>query len=468
MLFSLVKVALSLIFVTNTASTDLEQEQLIFTKSAYYDCGSWIVYKNDIQNMLFEKRMNIHRIASPFNELLYNLDSNYWRIKIPEHLFTASFIHHTRPGFIFYVIINQMVEIVDVVSEMRNGHYIKCKRVDKSTPESSNLDQNEYSYECGHELFSHKIVQMSANLAQSNNGKNKLYHNPYFGPLYWPESDYSIYPLSREKNQHYGGKKPENVYFVVISPAGKIIDVIAELKHGDFIKCAKTTKEPPDIDLDKGLRLGYSCGVLFFDINNMKRTAELAKAKSLHRRRRVYPKKYIDDSFEGYMYPLFPFGRFYGTASGPSKYFIIMDKSFNIKYAAVKSSGQIKPCVESLRGNEAAPLETDNFICGHSNMKFTIEVLLENVESACKALGTITRSYPANYDGPAFNVQGPYVTWPIRNGNSVTGPPTKFRVVMNTRCKLAGVIEKYNELFYKCRRSKDNSIPGGESEMTIT
>ncbi|POS83930.1 hypothetical protein EPUL_004894 [Erysiphe pulchra] len=373
-----------------------------------------------------------------------------------------------------------MKRIVDVVAEMKNGHYIKCKRADVSTPKTSNIGQNEHSYECGHELFSHKIVQMSADLAQSNKGRSKLYIDPLRVPLYSPELDYLIYPLSREKNQHYAGKIPENTYFVVISRASKIIDVIAELKRGDFIKCDRTTKVPPDIDLDKGFRLGYLCGVLFFDLDHMRQTAEFAKAKSVDQNRLVFPKFYIDDSSDGFIYPLFPNGRFYGTVTGPTKYYIVMDLNFKIKYAAVKKSKLLSPCKESMRGNEAASSETDNFICGHANVEFNNETLLENVEYACKALGSNSRSYPAIYDGPAFKVHGPYVTWPIRNGSNRTGrknsvptpsylpSPTKFRVVMNTKCRLAGVIALDGKNFYKCHRSSDSSIPGGESEMTIT
>ncbi|POS87123.1 hypothetical protein EPUL_002545, partial [Erysiphe pulchra] len=312
MLFSLAKVALTSIFATKAASTGLELEQSILTQQAYYDCGSWIVDESLIQNLLYANGMYIENYAVSFQELLYDLEENYWKLIIPEHLCTPKPIHHTRPGSIFYVIIDKLRQIVDVVAQMKNGHYIKCKRVDKSTPESSNLDQNEYSYECGHELFSHEIVQMSANLALAYKGKNKLYLSPYSGPLYSPELDYLMYPLSREKNLHYTGKKPESTYFVVISRAGKIIDVIAKLRRGDFIKCARTTKVPPDIDSDDDLRLGYLCGVLFFDINHLKRTANLAKVKFLKQERRIFPKIYLDDSFTGYLYPLLPNGMFYG------------------------------------------------------------------------------------------------------------------------------------------------------------
>ncbi|POS83121.1 hypothetical protein EPUL_005724 [Erysiphe pulchra] len=381
---------------------------------------------------------------------------------------------------------------------MKNGHYIKCKQVDEAEP--SNVGQNEDSYECGHEFFSHKIVQMSANLAQSNNGKNKLYHNPYYGPLFWPESVYYIYPISREKNHHYGGKKPENIYFVVINPAGQIIDVVAELRRGDFIQCARTTIAPPDIESDEDLRLGYLCGLIFFKMYHMERTADLAKVRSLHQERKVFPQKYNDHLSEGYIYPLFPNGMFYGTVSRPLKYFIVMDMNFKIKYALVKTSTQMKPCEATMRGSEDTPPETDNFFCEYSNTEFKNEVLLENVELACKALGSIYRRYPAIYNGPAFDVVGPYVTMPLKNGkgrsgrkNSLLTPPCflisyqiiifkvfltdfyvwlappKFRVVMNTECMLAGVIEKYGEkIFKKCLRSKDNSIPGDESEMAIT
>ncbi|POS82192.1 hypothetical protein EPUL_006108, partial [Erysiphe pulchra] len=206
MLFSLVKIVLLLIFVTKTASTDLRQEQSISTQLVYYDCGSRIVYESLIQNMLLANGMYLDAIALPFKELLYDLHANYWKIKIPEILSKPKPIHKIQPASNFYLIIDNTIKIIDVVAEMKNGHYIKCKRVDNSIPEPPKTGQNDYGYECGHEIFSHKIVEMSADLSQSENSKNKQYLIPYRGPLYWPESNYFIYPLSREMNPQYAGK----------------------------------------------------------------------------------------------------------------------------------------------------------------------------------------------------------------------------------------------------------------------
>ncbi|POS86758.1 hypothetical protein EPUL_001900, partial [Erysiphe pulchra] len=487
MLLSLVKVALTLIFITKTTSTGLEQKQSIRRQLAYYDCGSWIVYDSAIQKLLYGNGMDIDVVAQPFLELLYGLDEKYREIIIPENLSTARSIPRISspltltqgPGSRFYVIIDQMNQIVDVVAEMNNGHYIKCKLVDESTPEPSTISQNDYGYVCGHDFFSHDVIQMSTALAKSYTGRNKQYLQPYYGPLYWHGINYWIYPLSRDKNQHHPGKRPECTYFVVISYTGEIIDVIAELKHGDFIKCARATKVPPNIDSEEDLHRGYLCGLDFFELNHIKWTAKLAKVRSSQpSRRRNYPKRFNNDSFKGFLYPLFPNGRFHGTGLGhqlwsfdlSDAHFIVMDMNFNVKYAAVKTpKGIIMPCEESMRGVEATQLEKDNFICELTNTEFENERLIKIVEAACKALGTRSRKYPANYHGPAFDVHGPYVTVPIRFENGVMGPPTKFRVVMNTECMLAGVIAKNDEkTFYKCRRSKDNSIPGEESQMPIT
>ncbi|POS82114.1 hypothetical protein EPUL_005899, partial [Erysiphe pulchra] len=257
MLFSLVKIVLLLIFVTKTASTDLRQEQSILTQLVYYDCGSWIVYESLIQNMLLANGMYLDKIALPFKELLYDLHANYWKIKFPEGLSKPKPIHNIKPASTFYVIIDNTSKIIDVVTEMKNGHYIKCKRVDNYTLEPPDIGQNDYGYECGHEIFSHKIVQMSADLSRTENNRNKKYLFPYRGPLYWPESDYFIYPLSREMNPQYAAKNPESIYFVVLSPTGQIIDVVAELRRGDFIQCARTAKVPPNTESDEDLRLGY-------------------------------------------------------------------------------------------------------------------------------------------------------------------------------------------------------------------
>ncbi|POS86023.1 hypothetical protein EPUL_002539, partial [Erysiphe pulchra] len=357
-------------------------------------------------------------------QLLYDLELGYWKVKIPDGLSSPKSIPRASkgPGSDFHVIFDQMRQIVDVVAEMKNGHYIRCKRVDESTPEPSNIDQNDYGYECGHDLFSHEVVKRSADLALSYVGSNKLYLNLYQGPLYWPGNKYFIYPLSRDKNQHNPGKKPENTYFVVISPTREIIDVIAELVHGDFMKCVRTTKVPPNIESDDDLRLGYLCGPEFFEISHMRKTAKLAMARKLQQGKLVFPK-------------------LYGDVACPIKHFIVMDSKFNVKYAAVEiQKGKLKPCYETLRGIETAPPETDDFVCQHSNTKFKNKILLSLVDIACSALGSSTRKYPAEYNGPEFNVHGPYVTMPIRYEIGVQGPPTKFRIVMNTECMLAGVI----------------------------
>ncbi|POS83425.1 hypothetical protein EPUL_005321, partial [Erysiphe pulchra] len=423
MLFSMVKVAFKLILVAKTASMDLRRAQSTLTQPVYYDCGSCFVYEILIQEMLYAKNINIDKISRPFIELLYDLDLSYRKIKVPERLSTPKSSDGIKPGSNPFVIVNQLDQIVDFVVQMKNGHYIRCKRVDESAPESPNIGPNDYGYECGHDLFSHDIVQRSAALARTNNGENKIFLNDYQGPLYWSGLNYMIYPLSREKYQHYAGKRPENTYYVVISPTGEMIDVIAELMGGDFIKCVRTTKVPPEIEADQDLRLGYSCGVEFFEINHMKRTAELARARRMHQIKQTYPKEYVDYSFSGLMYPLLPNGRFYGTGSVPGKmkHFIIMDLNFNIKFAAVKTQMGFTPCEASLRGIEVAPPETDNFLCGPNNIEFTSKRLLELVKIACKALGSNNRRYPAIYNGPAFNVHGPYVTWPIRKGDKPTG-----------------------------------------------
>ncbi|POS82998.1 hypothetical protein EPUL_005271, partial [Erysiphe pulchra] len=328
---------------------------------------------------------------------------------------------------------------------------------------------------------------MSVDLARSNKIGNKLFHIPYRGPLYWPGINFSIYPISRDENQHHAGKNwgltvnlvPENTYFIVMSPTGEMIDVVAELMGGDFIKCAKTTKIPPDINSDKDLRFGYLCGLEFFDSYHISRTAKLAKARRSHQGRLVYPQKYVDDSFQGFMYPLFPNGRFYGLGSGLQYAYSIHPLPLTVR----TKKGIITPCEASTRGIEFTAPETDNFICGLNNEEFKNELLLELVKAACKVLGSVNRSYPAIYNGPEFDVHGPYVTWPIRYGDSITGrknsvltpsfypykAPTKFRVVMNNECMLAGVIAHLGKkTFYKCRRSKDYSIPGEESDMPIT
>ncbi|POS82065.1 hypothetical protein EPUL_005275, partial [Erysiphe pulchra] len=366
MLFSLVKVALTLILVTKTASTNSGQAQSTLTQPVYYDCGSCLVYEILIQNMLYASGIDVNEIATPFIELLYDLDLNYRKIKITERLSSPKSSDGIKPESNPYVIIDQIWRIVDVVVQMKNGHYIRCKRVDESAPESPDIGPNDYGYECGHDLFSHEIVQRSAALARTNNGENRLFRNQYQGPLYWSGLNYMTYPLSREKNQHFAGKSfyldkgltvslvPENTYYVVISPTGEMIDVIAELMGEDFIKCVRTTKVPPEIEADQDLRLGYSCGVEFFEINHMKRTARLAKVRKMHQGNQAFPKTYKDGFFIGFMYPLFPNGRFYGTGSGHQDAHPIHLMPSTVKTAL----GIITPCEASMRGIEFAPPET--------------------------------------------------------------------------------------------------------------
>ncbi|POS84658.1 hypothetical protein EPUL_004468, partial [Erysiphe pulchra] len=408
MLFSLTKVALTFIFVTKTPSLGLELEQSFLTEPAYYDCGSWIVYESRIQEMLFKMGLDIDIYAVPFIELLYDLKLDYWKVEIPKDL--------SMP---------KLLDNKNVVVEMKNGHYIKCKLIDESTLKPTNIDQNDYGYECGHELFSHEVVKMTADLAQASKGRSKVYPAPYHGPLYLPKLNYWIYPLSREMKEYQTRKMPENTYLVVISSDGNIVDMIAELMQGDFIKCVRTTKSPPDIGLDKDFRIGYSCGLEFFDINHMKRTANLAKAKNFLQRklqsRQAFPRIYKDDSFEAFIYPLLPYGRFYAAGPRPLKHFIVMNLDFSIKFAAVKTFTGLTPCEESLRGIEVVPPETDNFRCKYSKAEFKNKRLLELVRIACKNLGTRSRRFPAIYDGPEFNIPGPYVTWPIKTGNTVSG-----------------------------------------------
>ncbi|POS87842.1 hypothetical protein EPUL_001569 [Erysiphe pulchra] len=289
---------------------------------------------------------------------------------------------------------------------MADGHHIKCKRVDKSVP---HIDQSEgNNYECGHELFTHQTVKFTADQAMLRMNKNFKYPRPFQGNLYDSELGYWMIPVIR--NERIGDQlRRRSTYNVVIASTGGVVDVIAELTDGNFMKCTKTTRRPEEF-LKADLRVGYLCGTEFFDINHLKSTAKLAKAGHSSK---TYPKLYHDENYAEakWIFPLFPNGRFFAKSRMYGKYVLVMDKSFGIIFAAMHSLDTIKPCEETLRGLDTAPPELGDFICHLT--EFPNKHLIDTVEVGCKALGNLRRKFPARYEGPLFNVHGPYFTWPL-------------------------------------------------------
>ncbi|POS88427.1 hypothetical protein EPUL_000173 [Erysiphe pulchra] len=307
---------------------------------------------------------------------------------------------------------------------MKNGHFIKCKRVDESVPEPPLDDPNvKYNYKCGHDLLSHEVIQFSAETAVSSLGKNKVFPIPYEGNLYRPELKYWIYPVMRANKAHKVRTMPESTYLVVVSAAGELIDVIAELRNRDFIKCTKTIEvTDTNIDEDEDLRSGYLCDLEFFNTRHIKHTAALAKARQESKSSvGVYPKNYFGPTLEreNWIFPLLPSGMLYGGVARPYKYFLIMNTEFQVEYAAMKTPEGIRPCEVSTRSLGAVPSETDDFKCRKT--EFSNKFLQEVVQVACKSLGTNRRRFPGKYQGPPFAIEGPYVTWPIVKGKQLAG-----------------------------------------------
>ncbi|KAI6249288.1 hypothetical protein HI914_02647 [Erysiphe necator] len=347
MQLQLVLIVITIVFVSITSSTDFWNEQTVFTEPAYYDCGSWIFYEENILEMLSSLGENIDQLGHPFIEPLYNLRPDYRKISIPQELCKGNHLPGLRQECHFSVIIDQMAQIVDIVSQMNNGFFIKCKRVDQLVPQPQPYNLNECNFECGHKIISHRVVHLSLTRAISDDAPIDLRGTQYHGNLYAPEIDYWIYPIPEKNQKKTAAIVPEYTYYTVLSPYGEIKDVIAKLMHKGFMKCACTTKAPLVVSLDKK-KGNYMCGTKLLTLKFMKRTALHAKRyKQRSKRWNDFPKPYNGPgSRPGQFYfPILAKGNFYiGSVGRKFKYFIVINSNFEIEFAVMKTPEGYKLC----------------------------------------------------------------------------------------------------------------------------
>lgn len=123
---------------------------------------------------------------------------------------------------IFYLVLDQTERIVDVVTEMKNGHYIKCKRDNKPVHQQTDIVQNEgRNYECGHDLFTSDTIEFTASVAMSRMDSTSRFPKIYNGILYPPSLGYSIFPVLRNNKAHHLTKSRyiyDEHYLLKVSP----------------------------------------------------------------------------------------------------------------------------------------------------------------------------------------------------------------------------------------------------------
>ncbi|KAI6246547.1 hypothetical protein HI914_05868 [Erysiphe necator] len=247
----------------------------------------------------------------------------------------------------FFVIIDQMAQIVDVVSQMNNGYFIKCIRVDQLVPQPPPTNLNDCNFECGHEIISNKVVHLSQTRAISKIGHSDSRGTQYHGNLYTPVLNYWIYPISENFPKKPTALEPKYTYYIVLTPFGEIKDVIAKLMHNDFMKCACTTKAPDD-SLDRNLEVGFRCGTKFIGFKHVKRTALHAKRYSSKTNRLDdFPKPYDGPGSRlgQSMFPILINGRFYiGGVGRMYRYFLVLNPDFEIEFVVTKTPESYRLC----------------------------------------------------------------------------------------------------------------------------
>ncbi|KAI6249320.1 hypothetical protein HI914_02666 [Erysiphe necator] len=240
-----------------------------------------------------------------------------------------------------------MAQIIDVVGQMNNGFFIKCKRVDQLVPQPQPIKLNECNFECGHEIITKNVIHHSLTRAMSNIGPSDLRGTQYHGILYAPELSYWIYPITEKKRKKSVANVPKYTYYLVLTPTGEIKDVIAKLMHKDFMKCACTTKAPPVVSLDKK-KGNYMCGTKLLTKKFMIQTALHAMTfKQRPKRWNDFPKPYDGPgSCSGQsIFPILQKGKFYAGAVGRAyKYFIVLNSNFEIEFAVMMTPKGYKLC----------------------------------------------------------------------------------------------------------------------------
>ncbi|KHJ31099.1 putative guanyl-specific ribonuclease f1 [Erysiphe necator] len=383
----------------------------------------------------------------------------------------------------FYVVFTEdSDEIIDVIARITNNHHTKCIKKDSSQMESSSSSSSSSGetngYQCGHDFLSNDILIQSLIFAREKMGLNLRYPARYTGSLFSAEIELMIWPILSRGLLYKSGKSDAGPYYIVIDNQGGFREVVVRGFQNNFLRCIRTRKAPQAPASDPlnrlfvpGPRYGYSCNKVFFDNNYLEKAAEVAKDVFNNRKKIEKVTLHHGDPFNEpfYLWPILTEERLYRKGN-PGPYWVALNTKYEIIGATMMGGNLIKKC-EKIIFTGKKNHDTSDYLC--VDRIFSSNDLIRAADEACKKMKSRNRTpYPAKYQGPDFESEGPYLTYPaFKNGIYYhrAGPD---RVVINSNCEVVGAITKLQyhsiEILVKCYRigagPKPTEMPINTSE----
>ncbi|POS83145.1 hypothetical protein EPUL_005412, partial [Erysiphe pulchra] len=360
-------------------------------------------------------------------------------------------------------------EVVDVIDKITTDDYTRCIRRDSShtKPSHSELD-NSNGYLCGHEFFPDEVIEQSLALAKTKYNRKTKYPCPYIGPLYPADSGYLMWPIKRGNTLYLSGIVPVGPYYLILSKERQLVEVIVRGYNNNFLRCIRSRQAPKAPASDPYSKLfvpppkpGYICGRSFFEEKVLKDNAEEAKFRSKNVMKSQYPIEYFGPPYREncLIWPLMRDGSLYKRGK-IGIYRLILKPNYNVIGVAMWDNGKLIPCdKKTIIANKNH--DTSDYQC--NTTRYNHQQLVIAAEEACKKMNSPAKNhYPAKYEGPGFNSDAPYFTYPVLSkgvySHRNVGPD---RVVINTNCEVVGALTSLfmpKKTLVKCHRLDDGPI----------
>ncbi|KHJ31129.1 putative secreted effector protein [Erysiphe necator] len=326
-------------------------------------------------------------------------------------------------------------------------------------------DQNYYNIFDDFNVQEYDNAQYNYGLKKRNDFGKGCVPREYHGRLYGDAdtSKYILWPIVRENLTPF--PSPINPFYIVIDRNGdNIIDVIASMANGDYIKCIRrdsslTNFSTPGPETTNG----YVCTHEFLSDGLITNSLMLAKKNGV--KNSYYPKPYFGNLYpRGKSYKLWPiFARrklYRGGSSPVEPFFLIINKKYELVDVVAKGvESNFIRCSRSYKIVTISIPDTPNvakrsgFQCG--KLFFDIEDI-KRVGSEAKGSNFLRKSkkLPQEYDGPPFNE--PVLLWPILSTKRgyKKGSLGPYRVVLTPDHKIKGAAYYLNKKIRKCEPRK--------------
>ncbi|POS82812.1 hypothetical protein EPUL_004402 [Erysiphe pulchra] len=366
-------------------------------------------------------------------------------------------------------------EAVDMIAMTTTNDYTKCIRRHNSLMGPFHSEsENSNGYLCGHRFFADETVQQSLALALTRVEDKTQFPSPYIGLIYPKNSGYLMWPILRGKMLYISGTV-YGPYFLILDKESKIVDVVVRGFSNNFLRCIRSRKPPKAPESDPHSKLfvpppktGFLCGKTFFDDKILEEAANTAKTQVSNGVQGQFPKEYSSSPYNEkcLIWPIMKDGKLYRKGNkGPYRFLLTLE--YKAMSVAVLFGDKLKACeIVTIKAKKTH--DKSGYLC--DKRRFSHQELVEAAEKACGGIKTPTKHfYPASYEGPKFNSDRPYFTYPLdKYFVSTQRNVSPDRVVINANCEVVGALttvktatSRFQKRLVKCHRLENGPLPIG-------